>query len=364
MAHHDSERQSAGSALARDENESSSALSEDCDRTEDNAGRDSLTSFSGESIALPRKQRSQDGAWHVIRYPDQIGSDLTCSSLSQGDKMQFEEAEGVSHATCLPRISSLSRGVGTSLPADNNHRSREPGIVEAAMYCPQPHVTICAEHDCQTTGLVGMALDFHQDDRGQHEAVADAHSLKHEGIAHRGCQASNQPAELPARSSQCAQTDCQPAPQLRSGKLSTDQSQRRAASGAVSPPNQPPLIVERRQERQAHFGHVEHSIQTDVAVSKPSSTDIASQKRAEKCTNTSSLDLMVAPERMRPPEASDLLTRSLHGESKKTRLVQKATSPPLQNSANGARGSKSCIGFFLPLVEFLPHCLLMVLTAY
>ena len=351
--HHDSKRQATGPRIARDDAELASVLSYDCDGSEENVELDS-GSLSEEMYALPRKQLSQDGTWHVIRYPDQIGSELTCSNLSQGDEVQVEKAEEISYADCLPRRTIPSRSAGPRSPADNDHQYTEPAKEEGAMNCPQLHVKLHAERECQTSRFFGESQDLQQKDGSQQEAVPNAHCHKPKGIVDRGCQASYQPAQLPARSCQSVGTECQPAVHSESSKLSTDQSWRRAAVQAASPTGKPSNKEEGRQQRQAHVQGVEHSMQRYLADGKLGSADVSGrQSRSEKGTNTSPLGLLAAQERLQANQAPAELIGRLHEDSRIARPAEKALPPPLQSSANAARRRRSLLGRSIDFVHLI-----------
>lgn len=317
------------------------ALTWACQDTGDEAESNHLETISKESFALPCKQLSQDGDWHVIRYPDQIGSEQSCISTNNVDETDSEEGQDLSHAQDLSRRLNSSRNAGARSAADDEYPCTEPGVEEDALHCQQPRVKLCAEHECQTSGSQGGLSAFQQEARDQlGDSVANEQFLEYEGMAERGCQASHQPASF----SRGAQTVYESALQTNSGGPANQQSQK-AVGEASSQASRLVTKSDVRQPKQARVQNAEHSVQIDVTASKLSHAGSPeSQTRLEKGRNIASTDFVDSRQKSQGLTPQGSITHKSQEDFRKTRPAIRPTSTPLQSSAKTMQTSHSRFG--------------------
>lgn len=336
--HHDCRRQ-AELATVSEGAQTCGICSCESQSSEEAAELDSLGSLSQQSMVLPRRERSQDGEWHVIRYPDQIGSEHSDINYSQASEMQDAEDEESSHAdTSLSW--EQSKHAESGLLADNDNRLSEPR---------ERLVRLCAEHACQTSGFSANSQAFEMEGRSQ-KAMTDAHARKQADVTERGCQASSSLALLPVSLSQCTRTDYQSAAEATSGKLIADQKRHRSAVEGGPLKSRPLVKTDGRQQRHAFAAcqSIEHSMQTDFDVHELELPKLASRKRrVEKGTHTPcSPANLVAADKMQPSEACRPQTSRVNEDRGSASVAQKSVSTPLQGSANTTGRSSSRLGSF------------------
>ena len=339
LIHHDSRRQ-AELASVSEGVQTYGIRSCESESSEEAAELDSLGRVSQQSMVLPRRERSQDGEWHVIRYPDQIGSEHSDISYSPADEMQDAEDEENSHADA-----SFSWEQGkhaeSGLLADDDNRLSEPR---------ERLVRLCAEHACQTSRFSAnsQALEM---EGGSQKAMSDAHARHQADVIERGCQASSSLALLPVSLSQCTQTDHQSAAEVTSGKLSADQKHHRSAVQVEPPKSRPIVRTDGRQQRHASAAcqSLEHTMQTDFDAHELEPPKLAScKRRVEKVTNTPlSQANLLAAEKKQASEACRPQTSRVNEDRGKVSVAQKTVSTPLQGSANTTGRSSSRLGTFL-----------------